>query len=316
MKTFLKIIGGLLLALLILVAAAYLWASAASKKILSQTYTAHASDFPIPFPVSEGNIDSPELAMEQAIERGRHLVASRYACTECHGANLGGGVMVDAFPLGRLLAPNLTLGEGGVTHEYTAKDWDLTVRHGILPSGRPSVMPSEDFQKMSDQELSDIIAFIRSQPPVDNKVPASTFGPLGKILIATGKMIPSVQRIADHDTPQPVYPPAPVADSAFGAHLAATCMGCHGGNFAGGPIIGGDPKWPPARNLTPHPTGIADWTYTDFENAMKDGVRPDGTPLKAPMTMIMPYAQKMTETELKALWVYLNTLPPVANAVP
>src|SRR5690606_34436607 len=105
------------------------------------------------------------------------------------------------------------------------------IRHGVLPDGRPAVMPSEDFQKMSDQELSDIVSYIRAQPPVDNTVPASTFGPLGKILIATGKMVPSVLRIENHDAPHPEYPPVAMADVAFGAHLAATCTGCHGANL-------------------------------------------------------------------------------------
>jgi mono/diheme cytochrome c family protein len=315
-KTFLKILGSILLVIVLLAAGVYIWASAATKRMFTETHEAHTVDFPIPFPVSEGNMDSPDLALEQAVERGRHLVTARYACTECHGANLGGGVMVDAFPLGTLLGPNLTLGAGSRTQDYTAKDWDLTVRHGILPGGRASVMPSEDFQRMSDQELSDIVAFIRSKPPVDNTVPASTFGPLGKILVATGKLPAPVSRIESHDTPHPAYPPVAMADSAFGAHLAATCTGCHGANLAGGPIHGGDPKWPPARNLTPHSTGLAAWTFDAFVRAMREGVRPDGTPLKMPMTLIMPYAQKMTPTELEALWVYLNAIPPVDNAIP
>lgn len=288
------------------------WASSVMKKKLAVTYETHSEDFPIPFPSEDG--DSAALA--QAVERGRHLIASRYACTECHGADLGGGVMVDAFPLGSLLAPNLTLGKGSRTLNYTAKDWDRIVRHGVLPDGRGAVMPSEDFQLMSDQELSDIIAYIRSRPPVDNRVPPSRFGPLGKILVATGKLVPSAARIESHDRPHPAYPPAAVADSAFGAHIAGTCTGCHGANLAGGPILGGDPKWPPARNLTFHATGLGSWSYEDFKRAMTEGLRPDGTPLKAPMTMILSYANNMTEVELKALWAYLASLPPVENAIP
>lgn len=315
MKTFFKILGGLILLFILLVAGTLLWASFSTKKILAVTYDVPGNEFPIPFPVSEGNIDSPEAATEQAVERGRHLVASRYACGECHGANLGGGVMVDAFPIGSLLGPNLTMGKGSRTLNYTAKDWDRIVRHGILPDGRGAVMPSEDFQLMSDQELSDIVAYIRAQPPVDNEVPASTFGPLGKILVATGKMTTSASRI-DHKRVHPEFPPVAMADSAFGAHLAGTCTGCHGANLAGGPIAGGDPKWPPARNLTPHTSGIGAWTLDDFRKAMREGVRPNGTPLKAPMTIIMPYAKNMTDTELEALWAYLRAIAPVDKTIP
>ncbi len=317
MKLFLKILAAIVLILAFAITGTLAWASSAAKEKLDVVYEVPSKGFPIPFPAVEGNIAANDsAAWAQAIERGRHLVTARYACTECHGANLGGGVMVDAFPLGRLLGPNITRGKGSRVLDYTAKDWDRIVRHGVLPDGRAAVMPSEDFQKMSDQELSDIIAYIQSRPPVDNEVPPPAFGPLGKILLATGKLVPSAERIESHDRPHPKYPPAALADSTFGAHLAGTCTGCHGANLAGGPIVGGDPKWPPARNLTLHATGLEGWTYEDFRKAMLEGVRPDGTPLRMPMTLVQPYANNMTAVEMEALWVYLASLPPVENAIP
>jgi mono/diheme cytochrome c family protein len=324
MKTLLKILGAIVIVLLLLIAGVYGWASFTAKRALSKTYAAHAVDFPVPFPLTAEEIAkegfdakaADSAAMARAIERGGHLLASRYACGECHGKNFAGGTMVDAFPLGRLLGPNLTLGKGSRTLNYTANFWDHIVRHGILPDGRPAVMPSEDFQKMSDQELSDIVAFIRSKPAVDTTVPKSSFGPLGRVLIATGQLTPSASRIASHDAPHEALPPAPVADAAFGAHLAGTCTGCHGANLAGGPIPGGDPKWPPARNLTPHASGTGAWTFEEFRAVMTSGVRRDGSVLKMPMTIVVPYAQNMTEAELGALWAYLRSLPPVDHAIP
>jgi mono/diheme cytochrome c family protein len=316
MKTFLKILGSILLVLVLLVAGVYAWASFAAHRTYAAKHETHTVDFPIPFPVSEGNIDNPGLALEQAVERGRHLVIARFACIECHGDNFGGGVMIDAFPIGTLLGPNITMGAGSRTLEYTAKDWDRIVRHGVLPDGRAATMPSEDFQKMSDQELSDIIAYIRSRPPVDNTVAAPVFGPLGKILVATRQLVPSALVIKEHQAAHEVYPPEPLPNVQFGAHLAGICSGCHGASLAGGPIKGGDPAWPPARNLTPHPTGLAGWTYDDFMAAMQQGVRPDGTPIQMPMLLVAKYANNMTPVELQALWIYLNTLTPVENAIP
>jgi len=321
MKTALKILGSLLLLVVLLGAGGYLWASASSNRILSATYESHTVDFPIPFPLLEAEVAelgiAPEglerVARERAVERGRHLVGARYACSECHGTNLGGGVMVDAFPIGTLLGPNLTAGPGSRVIGYTPADWDRAVRHGILPDGRPSAMPSEDFRLMSDQELSDIIAFINAQAPVDNTVPAPSLGPLGKVLIATGAMPLSVNRIGVHDSPHLVVPPPAEPSIEFGEHLAATCTGCHGENLAGGPIVGGDPSWPAARNLTPHPAALGPWTYEQFVAALKQGVRPDGSSILAPMTLIMPYAQRMTEVELQAMWAYIQSLPPVES---
>jgi len=222
-------------------------------------------------------------------------------------------VMVDAFPIGSLLAPNLTLGIGSRTADFKPRDWDRIVRHGVLRDGHPAVMPSEDFQHMSDQELSDIVSYIRSLPPVNNTVPRSTFGPLGKVLVATGKMNFSASLIASRDTPHLIYPPAESASADFGKHLASICVGCHGPDLSGGPIAGGDPSWPPARNLTPDATGLKGWTYDQFVNALTRSRRPDGTALRSPMKEVAGDGQSMTRVERQALWGYLQTLRPVSK---
>jgi mono/diheme cytochrome c family protein len=254
------------------------------------------------------------LARDRALERGRHLVESRYACMGCHGQGLGGGVMIDDPAIGRLLGPNLTGGKGSHTAGFRPADWDRIVRHGILRDGRPSLMPSVDFQRMSDQELSDLVVLVQSQPPVDKDVPRVTLGPVGKVLVATGKLVLSADAIAAHgDPPHAVSPPESAPTVEFGRHLAATCMGCHGQNLAGGPIVGGDPSWPPAVNLTPHPEGLARWTSAQFARAIREGKRPDGTALRSPMSGVVPYAAKMSNVEVEALWMYLQSLPAVAS---
>jgi hypothetical protein len=44
---------------------------------------------------------------------------------------------------------------------------------------------------------------------------------------------------------------------------------------------------------------------------MREGKRPDGTEIKPPMTLVLPYVQNMTEVELEALWMYLRSVTPV-----
>jgi mono/diheme cytochrome c family protein len=325
MKTFIKILGALVLCAALIVGGFYLWASFTTSRAMARTFEVHTVDFPIPFPLTpgevaelggaEGEIPPEELeriAMERAIERGRHLVSARYVCVECHGSNFGGGVMIDAFPIGTLLGPNITLGAGSRTLNYTAADWDRIVRHGVRPDGTGATMPSEDFQMMSDQELSDVVAYVRSHAPVDAEVEPISFGPLGKVLVATKQLGFSADRIPSHDSPHAVFPPATEVSVEFGKHVAGVCTGCHGENLAGGPIVGGDPSWVPARNLTPHESALGTWSYEDFTRALREGVRPDGTPIQLPMTLVLPYAQQMTEVETQALWAYLQSVEPVA----
>jgi mono/diheme cytochrome c family protein len=317
-----KVVAIALAALLLVAFGSYAWASLAASRQLSRTYTVHTVDFPIPFPLPEDEVrrlrltpDSARLlARDLALERGRHLVESRYACTGCHGRALGGGVMIDDPAIGRLLGPNLTSGKGSRTTGFRPADWDHIVRHGILRDGRPALMPSVDFQRMSDHELSDIVVLVQSQAPVDTSVPKVALGPVGKVLLATGKLVLSADLIAAHgDAPHAVNPPESAATVEFGRHLASTCMGCHGQDLAGGPIVGGDPAWPPAANLTPHPAGLGRWTSAQFAHAIQEGKRPDGTALRVPMSEVVPYAAKMSEVEVEALWIYLRSLPAVAS---
>jgi mono/diheme cytochrome c family protein len=318
MKLLLKVLAGIVVLLLVIVAGVYLWAGSAANRVLSQTFQVHAADFPIPFPLDPAEVATlglteeaaRQVALERAVERGKHLVTARYPCRACHGENFGGGTMIDAFPIGKLLGPNLTTGTGSRTLQYTPADWDHIVRHGVLPDGTPAVMPSEDFLEMSDQELSDIVSYIRSLPAVDNTVPAPSFGPLGKFLVATGELKPAATVIT-HASSHKAVPPAPTPTADFGKHLAGTCVGCHRTDFSGGPIPGGDPSWPPARNITPAPGALAGWTYEHFTTLVRDGKRPDGTAILDPMTLVLPYLRQATDTELQALFAYLQSLPPV-----
>lgn len=326
--------GGLLGLIVVIGGVGYAWASSSTNSKLEAVREVHSNDFPIPFPLTEteiaevraerlagmtangaasaedplSGVDLGALANERAVARGAHLLKTFYACAECHGADFGGGVMVDDPAIGRLLGPNLTLGTGSRTLNYTAADWDRIVRHGVKPNGSSSPMPSVDFFSMSDRELSDVVSYIRSLPAVNKEVPAVTFGPVGKMLVATGKFSFSADvhptgHVIDH---APV-PPAAVADAAFGKHLAQTCSGCHGPNLSGGPIVGGPPSWPPAANLTP--MGLVDWTFADFERALKEGVSKSGVAIREPMFSMQRFAQNMTDVELQALWAYISTLP-------
>lgn len=293
---------------------AFAWVSSTAQAKLSRTFQIHEVDFPVPMPVdadalAEGE-DPAAVALERAIARGKHLLSARYACADCHGEDFGGGVMIDDPAMGRLLGPNLTSGSGSVTRDYTVADWDRIVRHGVRKDGKPALMPSEDFMAMSDEELSDIIAYIRSLPPVDNEVPVSTLGPIGKMLVATGRFPLSAYLIEAEGRPHPGTPPPSEVSVEFGGHLATVCTGCHRQNFEGGAIVQGPPDWPPASNLTPHEEGLKPYTYAAFEKVMREGIRPNGEPVKAPMNIVTAYAKNMTDTEIRALWMYFQSLPP------
>ena len=100
---------------------------------------------------------------------------------------------------------------------------------------------------------------------------------------------------------------------------AGDCVSCHTiiGNK---PFAGGRPIETPfgviySPNITPdRDSGIGMWSDADFENALHNGVGPDGTRLYPAFPY--PYFTKMTHDDVLALRAYLNTLPPVHNQRP
>lgn len=241
-----------------------------------------------------------------AIEQGRHIAVTR-GCYDCHGKDLGGFAVIDAQPMGLIYGPNIT--PTGVAAGYDDEDWVRAIRHGLTPGGRPLIlMPSEEYYYLSDADLGALIAFLKSLPPVYRESHPVSLGPIGRGLVLAGQLkLPA--ELIDHEAPRPDAPD-PGVSIEYGKYLAVTCTGCHGPGFSGGPIPGGDPKWPPAANVSPDPdTGVGTWGETDFFRALREGKRTDGTDIDP----VMPRAfGHMTDDELSALWLYLQSVPAKA----
>lgn len=311
-----------------------LGATGVARLIAGQKYnkqwTTHDALFPIPFPLSAAEletvraeriaagasaadplagVDLQALTMARAIARGEHLIKTRVGCEGCHGADLGGKVLIDQAIVGYWAPPNLTHGTGSVARGYTAADWDRAVRHGIRHTGQTSSMPSTEFINLSDHELSDIVVYIQSRPPVDRTMKPVSIGPVFSFVVGFGSSALSAYSI-DHQKPHPVEPPVEAASVELGAHIAQVCRGCHGEHLSGG-TISGDPNMTIVANITPHETGLKGWTEADFFRALREGKRKDGTGI-LPQMPWKAYGQ-MKDVEIKALWAYLQIVPPIVK---
>lgn len=241
------------------------------------------------------------------LARGAHLVETFGGCVECHGENLAGAKVFDDPAIGRVYGVNLTRGKGGIGAVLTDADIVRALQHGVGRDGRPlKVMPSTDYAHLSESDLAAIVAFVKSRPPVDTMQPAVTVGPVGRALFVAGKMpILHAERI-DHARASSMSA-VPGATAEYGKYIAAIgCQGCHGATLAGGPIQGGAPDWPPAANLTPAGS-LKSWTEAGFTSFLRSGVRPNGSPVGPVMPIRL--TKRLTDEEMKALWLYLQTLP-------
>ena len=250
-------------------------------------------------------VETITIPTDQAsIARGKHIATIRM-CRDCHTEKLSG--QSESVPgLITLAFPNLTSGAGGVGATNTNQDWVRAIRYGVGHDGRGLLlMPSRVWYYLSDEDLADLIAYLKSLPPVDNEPPKTGLGPFGRVMMTLGQLPPEITApdvtVIDHEGPRPIAPEMGVTVE-YGMYLARTCTLCHGSELNGQTIFDGSL----ALNLTPGGE-IKGWSEEDFITTMRTGVTPSGHQIKD----VMPwkYFGQMTDDELKAVWMYLQSLP-------
>ena len=284
------VLGSLVGLILVLAAVFYFMGNAR----INKTY-----DFP------PDNIVVPTDAA--SIEYGEYRVQSM--CIGCHGEDLSG---IKDFavvgPIMTLDSANLTSGQGGIGQEYTSdEDYVHAMRHGVGHDGKPIFMPAVlSFQYMSDEDLGAIIAYLKTIPPVDHQTNGLQIKPLGKILVGAGVFGDLPVEAVSHNIN--VTAPAAGATAEYGEYLVNIngCRECHGQDLAGGPFP--DPSITViSPNLTPGGE-LAAWSEEDFFTAIRTGITPSGHELNPEL---MPWKEigGLSDDELKAIWLYLQSLP-------
>ena len=294
MKKILRWIGVVLgsLAGLLLVAGVVLYFMGNAR--LNKTYDFPPSEIAVPTDAA-------------SIEYGKHR--AEILCAGCHGADLSG--ITDWFsagPLGTIDSANLTSGEGGIGQEFTSdEDYVLAIRHGVDPDGKPIFMPAViSGAHLSDEDLGAIIAYVKSVPPVDHVTNGQHFTPLAKIMLAAGILGELPVESVSHENH--VATPVPGVSVEYGEYLANTndCKVCHGPDMNGAPFP--DPTITKiSPNLTPGGE-LGFWTEEEFINVIRAGVTPSGRELDNEFMPWKDYS-KFYDDEIKALWLYLGSLP-------
>lgn len=241
-----------------------------------------------------------------SIERGRYLATAVMGCSECHGEDLGGAEMMDDPAIGTIDAPNLTSGKNGVGRDYRSADWERAIRHGVSSTGKGLfIMPSKDWETLRDDNLADLIAFLKSVPAADSDAPRRSVGPIGRVLLLNGGLPKfAAEDIAFKESPgsDRIQP----SDKEYGEYLGtiAGCNGCHGKDLKGGPVPGSPPGTPPASNISSSGV-IAGWSEEAFVKTIRSGTDPGGHKIDKFMPT-KAYA-KMTGRDLGAIYRYLKT---------
>ena len=247
---------------------------------------------------------APAVALDtttttERIARGKHLALT--TCVACHARDgqlpLSGGndLSLDLpLPIGTLVPPNLT--PGGSLQNWSDAEIVQAIRNGRHESGRTLLMPTEELQNLSDDDLASLIVFLRSQAPIQNQTPAINPSPLLAFFWGTG-MAP----VAAPPVSEPVVAPPKRPDAAYGAYIVSyqDCRVCHGADLNGS--AGGlGPAAPSVRAI------VSNWTLEQFIQTIRTGVDPGGHAIQPPMPWQM--VGRMDDVELAALYHYIRSL--------
>ena len=292
LKKVLKVVGIVLASLLVLAGAFVGFEVMRFNASMNRVY-----DIPVP--------SITRSADPAVIERGHHLARSVAACatSDCHGADLGGGRTIDIGPIGAMSGPNLTL----VAMGYSDGELARLIRHGVRNNGRSvRFMSVGEINWLSNDDITAIISWIRTMPVVQRQSGPMTIGVLGKVLDRREVMPLDVARRVYERGPHDLAPP-PAPTAAYGTYIARPCIGCHGDHYSGGRIPGAPSSLPIPANITPDASGIVAWTFEDFQRFAHDGRRPNGQRVNP--FMPIEILGNMDETEMRALWAFLRSVP-------
>lgn len=273
-----SIILGSVAAIALLAAAGVYWASEAR---LGDVVRGPAFDQAIPTDAA-------------SLEHGRHLARTR-GCFGCHGQQLEGKDFGEQWDWPeRAVAPNLA----AYAEANNAAIMEAAIRQGIGRNGKAlTSMPSYNFARLTDEDMAALIAFLKSAPVVEKKLPKAKLGWPVRWDFARGAEVHMVQMVALVPTLKIDAIAEP--QRARGEYMAMTmCNECHGLDVRGNSLWG----------VTPDLAIVAAYSREEFEVLIKTGLASGGRKLGL-MSLVAPDRfPDLTDSEIDDLYAYLSSL--------
>lgn len=280
------------------------------------------------FGASLGIGTSGATAQDDIVARGEYLMRAG-GCLACHTDENGGGAPFAGnraleTPFGTFYSPNITpdpeTGIGG----WSDADFITAMRKGEAPDGSTyfPVFPYPSYTGMRDEDMLAIKAFLFSLEPIRNETRDHEVGvPFGWRFLQNGWQMMNFEEGPLEDDPDK-------SESwnrgRYLVHALAHCGECHTprgmtGGLDQDMFLAGTPDGPDGElvpNITPHETGIADWSEGDIVTVLKDGLKPNWDNVQGSMgEAVRDGLSFLTDEDLTAIALYLKSVPPIDNTV-
>jgi mono/diheme cytochrome c family protein len=261
--------------------------------------------------------------------RGAVLFALAAGCN-CHtpaAGPIGAGGGEVPTPFGTFYGTNITPDPETGIGRWSDAEIAAAIRDGAVRDvgAESPAMPYYQYAGMTDADVADLIAYLRSLPPVarenrphEVRLPFARWAYwLWRVLLA-----PSVERPAT----------TPLAGVARGRYLAdhvSICTDCHTPrNTLGVPdpmrYLAGTAAGPAGErvpNITPHASGVAEWSVDDMTNLLALGMLPNFDNVQGLMAEVIdgrgggPGYKDAPAEDRKLIAEYLRTVAPIDNVI-
>jgi mono/diheme cytochrome c family protein len=267
----------------------------------------------------------------ELIAKGQYIFAVAGGCA-CHTPPKGthnAGARAFPIPTGTVYSTNLTTDKETGLGNWTDQQIQDAIVKGVRRDGSRilPVMPYEKYSGMAPENLTALIAYLRTLKPVKKATPElKTWAPFVRS-IGTPLFLTVFGRFS---TAPAQAPKSGIERGRYLVEHVALCGDCHTPrNSIGVPnqslyMAGANKKTGPlgeaVANITPDKTtGIGEWKRDDIAELLKSGTKPDLDNVQGLMSEVIqgaPHGFKdMTKEDALAIADYLKSLPAIKNKV-
>jgi mono/diheme cytochrome c family protein len=274
--------------------------------------------------------DAAAQTREQ-IARGKYVFGAAAGCG-CHTVPKqplnAGGRKYDG-PFGTVYSSNITPDPTTGIGKWTDEQIIVATRAGRRPSGERliPVHPYTVFNGMFEQDLKDVVAYLRSVPPVNRAAPAKKIS----VPLFESVFLPAwLATFAAVETPPKSAPTSGPARGEYLTRAVSHCGECHtprtmtmavdNTRFLAGNPKGRGPEGSAVPNITPdRETGIGGWSEEQITDYLETGNKPDGDVSGGLMMEVIQGTsagyKDLTKADRQAIAKYLKSIPAVKNRI-